>query len=137
MFQLFNDRPELGSLVKTLRLVALSASNLNKLRGQVPEVEVMLKMIDSLFPKFKQLETLVSDFAGWPVFPFVEQVQGKQMPLSFLSNSLTRLHLFSSKEKRHISAKKATWLLCFTPLREAILDGVSFTVKDGDYLSGG
>jgi len=56
--------------------------------------------------------------------PLVEGVEGIEIPLSFLVNSLKQLNIGGGRKNyQAIAANKALWLLCFCPhLHQAVLN---------------
>ena len=98
-----------------------------------------LYVIDSLLTQVQTLETLVlynSQDVALPQFSTVERVNGRDVPLAFLINSLKPSY-FSKLESELgcLTGKRGLWLPTFCPhLTSAILN-VGVTTNDAKFLS--
>lgn len=98
--------------------------SLNPAQKYAYEESKVYEMKVFIFSRLINLQTLVVEYPDLTGSPFVEKVDGRQVPLSFLTNSLKRLHICRRhKRTKGLTVQRAVWLLCFCSLlHQAILN---------------
>lgn len=88
------------------------------------------------YSQLKRLKALVIFYPDSMLIPFAETVGNRPLvPLSFITNSLKRLHISRAcLLPETFSAKKAIWLLVFSPLLQEAILNFSCPTKDERFL---
>lgn len=107
-------------------------------RKEAREKDGRFKAVQMFYEKLVNLEELIILHPSFMLLSFVQKVDGKSVPLPFLSHSLKRLYISKFERgtiRAPLTAKNVAWLLLFCQnLFEAAFGGLEFSVQDCRFL---